>query len=106
MFGSVRENVLGEMVKKAASGVRAHVLGVRSARQKACGLARGKGRLGALGIGRVKKRTFFEHSHWLPILAHSRAFFCDWPQKFNRLLEYLKLGRVVRPSPIQMQPYA
>ncbi len=64
------------MVKKAVSGVlailpdlrahklvalrdvRAHVLGVRSARQAGCGLARGKGRLGALGFGRVTKRTF------------------------------------------------
>jgi len=72
MFGSVRETVLGEMLEKAASGllaslpdlrahrlaalrgVRAHVLGVRSARQKGCGLAGGKGRLGALGIGRVQ----------------------------------------------------
>ncbi len=38
----------------ALRGVRAHVLGVRSARQKGCGLARGKGSLGTLGIGRVK----------------------------------------------------
>ncbi len=38
----------------ALRGVRAHVLGVRSPRQNGCGLARGKGRLGVLGIGRVK----------------------------------------------------
>ncbi len=41
----------------ALRGVRAQVLRVRSARQKGCGLARGKGRLGALGFGRVIKRT-------------------------------------------------
>ncbi len=38
----------------ALHGVRPHVLGVRSARQNGSGLARGKGRLGVLGIGRVK----------------------------------------------------
>ena len=42
----------------ALRGVRAHVQSVRSARQNGCGLARGKGRLGALGIGRVTKWTF------------------------------------------------
>ncbi len=57
------------MLKKAACGVLAHVLGVRFARQNGCGLARGKGRLGALGFGRVTKQThafagacFFDHS--------------------------------------------
>ena len=63
-----------EMMKKAASGVltflpdlrahrlaalrgvRAHILRVRSERQNISGLARGKGRLGALGFGRVTKR--------------------------------------------------
>ncbi len=35
----------------ALRGVRAHVLRVRSARQKGCGLARGSARLGALGLG-------------------------------------------------------
>ncbi len=35
----------------ALCGVRAHVLRVRSARQKGCGLARGRARLGALGLG-------------------------------------------------------
>ncbi len=42
----------------ALRGVRAHILDVRSARQTGCGLARGKGRLGALGFGRVTKLTF------------------------------------------------
>jgi len=35
----------------ALRGVRAHELEVRSARQTGCGHARGKGRLGALGLG-------------------------------------------------------
>ncbi len=35
----------------ALRGVRAHVLRVRSARQNGCGLARGRARLGALGLG-------------------------------------------------------
>ena len=34
--------------------VRPHILHVRSGRQRPCGPARGKGRLGALGLGRVK----------------------------------------------------
>ncbi len=38
----------------ALRGVRAHVHIVRSARQKGCGLARGKGCHGTLGIWRVK----------------------------------------------------
>ncbi len=46
----------------ALHGVRPHVLGVRSARQQGCGLARGKGRLGALGFGRVTKRTLRKDS--------------------------------------------
>ncbi len=46
----------------ALRGVRAHVPGVRSARQKGCGLARGKGRLGALGLGRVTKQTLRKDS--------------------------------------------
>ncbi len=41
----------------ALRGVRAHVLGVRSARPNGWGLARGKGRLSALGFGRVTKGT-------------------------------------------------
>ncbi len=35
----------------ALRGVRAHVQSVRSVRQKGCGLARGRARLGALGLG-------------------------------------------------------
>ncbi len=35
----------------ALRGVRAHVLRVRSARQKGCGLACGRARHGALGLG-------------------------------------------------------
>ncbi len=46
----------------ALRGVRAHVHSVCSARQKGCGLARGKGRLGALGFGRVKQRTLRKDS--------------------------------------------
>ncbi len=46
----------------ALRGVRAYVLGVRSARHTGYGLARGKRRLGALGIGRVTKRTLRKDS--------------------------------------------
>ena len=50
------------MLKKGTSCVLAQLscsrTRVRSARQRAYGLARGKGRPGALGFGRVKKRTF------------------------------------------------
>ncbi len=55
----------------ALRGVRAHVLGVRSARLKGFGLARGKGHLGALGFGRVTKRTLRKDS--------GHAFFSPFP---------------------------
>ena len=42
----------------ALRGVRAHVLRVRSARQKGCGLARGMARLGALGLGGSDNELF------------------------------------------------
>ncbi len=72
--------IIEGMLKKAASGVlpicRAHVLGVRSARQKGFGLA---GR-----TPRLREDMLFDHSRRLLISISPRAFMCHGIEIFNR----------------------